>query len=68
MGNHEVLNILGELRDVNYMTYQKFAGGDSEKRQTEYYEQYVAWRTERAKANSTTFTADENFKVRLVTE
>jgi calcineurin-like phosphoesterase family protein len=62
MGNHEVLNILGELRDVNYMTYQTFAGQDAEKRQVEYYEQYVAWRTERAQATSTTFTADENFK------
>ena len=62
MGNHEILNILGELRDVNYMTYQTFAGQGSEQRQAEYYEQYVAWRAQRAKANSTTFTVDENFK------
>ena len=62
MGNHEALNVLGELRDVNYMTYQTFANSDSEKRQIEYYEQYVAWRTHRAKATSSTFAADDNFK------
>jgi hypothetical protein len=62
MGNHEAMNILGELRDVNYMTYASFAGPDAEDRQNSYYESYVAWRTERARATGTEFVADEDFK------
>jgi hypothetical protein len=50
MGNHEAMNILGELRDVNYMAYQHFADSDSEDRQRQAWEQWVAWRQRRAEA------------------
>jgi len=49
MGNHEVMNILGELRDVNYLAYQSFAGPESESRQRQAFDEYVAWRQKRAK-------------------
>jgi hypothetical protein len=49
LGNHEVMNLLGELRDVNYMAYATFAEADSEKRQLETYDDVVAWREERAR-------------------
>ena len=50
MGNHEAMNILGELRDVNYLAYQSFAGPDSEARQRQAFNEYVAWRQGRARA------------------
>ncbi len=61
MGNHEVMNILGELRDVNYMTYAAFAGADAEARQKAHYDSVVAWRTGRAQATGAEFTADDEF-------
>lgn len=62
MGNHEAMNIVGELRDVNYMTYAAFAGPDAEARQKAHYAAVVAWRTERAAATGSQFTADEDFE------
>jgi hypothetical protein len=50
LGNHEAMNLLGELRDVNYMAYATFAEADSEARQLQAYDEYVAWRGERAQA------------------
>lgn len=61
MGNHEAMNILGELRDVNYMTYAAFAGPDSEARQKLYYDSHVAFLRERARATGTTFEPDGEF-------
>ena len=61
MGNHEAMNILGELRDVNYMTYAAFAGPDAEARQKAHYDAVVAWRTERAAATGSQFTANDDF-------
>jgi len=61
MGNHEAMNILGELRDVNYMTYATFAGPDAEARQKAHYDAVVAWRTERAQATGTEFSAGDDF-------
>ncbi len=63
MGNHEAMNILGELRDVDYLAYQSFAGPDSEAIQQRALDEYVAWRQRRAKAvGSGEFVSDENFK------
>ena len=50
MGNHEAMNVLGELRDVNYMAYAAFAGADAEDGQKAHYDSIVAWRTGRALA------------------
>jgi len=50
LGNHEVMNILGELQSVNYMAYETFADAGSEARQREGYEAHVAWRVRRAEA------------------
>ncbi|TFG39942.1 MAG: hypothetical protein E4H44_01115 [Candidatus Aminicenantes bacterium] len=61
MGNHEAMNILGELRDVNYMTYAAFAGPDAEARQKAHYDAEVAWHTERAAATGSQFTPDDEF-------
>ena len=63
LGNHEAMNILGELRDVNYLAYQSFSGPDSEAIQQRAFVEYVDWRQRRAKAvGSGEFVADENFK------
>jgi len=58
MGNHEALNILGELRYVNPMAYQSFAGPDSESRQRQVWEEWSAWRTQQAEAVGEAFEAD----------
>jgi hypothetical protein len=50
MGNHEAMNILGELRDVNPMAYQSFVGPDSEQRQRQAWKDWSAWRFQRAEA------------------
>jgi hypothetical protein len=57
MGNHEAMNILGEQRDVNYMAYQAFADPDSEDRQRQAWEQWLAWRQRRAEALGESFQA-----------
>jgi len=63
MGNHEVMNILGELRDVNYLAYESFAGPDSEAKQRQAFDEYVAWRQRRAKAvGSGDFVSDGDFE------
>ncbi len=58
MGNHEAMNILGVLRDVNYMAYASFAGAESEARQRQAWEDWVAWRSRRAKAVNASFELD----------
>ena len=63
MGNHEAMNILGELRDVNYLAYQEFAGPDSEARQRQAFDEYVAWRQRRASAvGSGDVVSDDDFE------
>lgn len=57
MGNHEAMNILGELRDVNYMAYSHFADSGSEDRQRRAWEQWLAWRHGRAEALGEQFEA-----------
>jgi hypothetical protein len=58
MGNHEALNILGELRDVNPMAYRSFADPDSESRRSRVWEEWSAWRTQQAAAVGEAFDAD----------
>jgi hypothetical protein len=62
IGNHEAMNILGELRDVNYMAYQTFAGPDSEQRQQQGWEEWVEWKTGRAEAIGQKFVADDDIR------
>jgi len=44
LGNHEMMNIMGDLRYVIPMNYGSFADGNSEQRQKAAYEEYVKWR------------------------
>ncbi|MEJ2189225.1 MAG: metallophosphoesterase, partial [Acidobacteriota bacterium] len=63
LGNHEAMNILGELRDVNYLAYETFAGPASETRQREAYEAHVAWRKQRAEAvGGESFAPDQEYE------
>lgn len=60
MGNHEAMNVLGEVRDVNYMAYQSFAGPDSENRQQQAWKEWVEWRSNRSKALGEVFEVDQD--------
>src|SRR5438445_4368273 len=44
LGNHEMMNIMGDLRYVTPMNYGSFADGNSVQRQKAAYEEYVKWR------------------------
>ena len=44
LGNHEVMNIMGDLRYVTPLIYASFADGNSDKRQKAAYDEYVKWR------------------------
>ena len=44
LGNHEVMNIMGDLRYVAPANYASFADGKSEERQKAGYGEYVKWR------------------------
>jgi hypothetical protein len=44
LGNHEVMNIMGDLRYVTTGNYASFADGHSEERQKSAYHQYLKWR------------------------
>jgi hypothetical protein len=44
LGNHEMMNIMGDLRYVTPMNYASFADGKSEARQKSAYQQYLKWR------------------------
>ncbi len=48
LGNHEIMNIMGDLRYVTPVNYASFADGNSEKRQKAAYEEYVKWRDSHA--------------------
>ena len=62
MGNHELLNILGELQGVDYAAYQHFAGPDAELQQQRAWEAVADWRRRRAEATGTELSADEAAK------
>lgn len=59
LGNHELLNMLGELEGVEYTAYQHFSGPDSELQQQRAWEAWSGWRRERAEALGESFSADE---------
>lgn len=44
LGNHEVMNIMGDLRYVTAENYASYAGKNSEKLQRSAYHQYEDWR------------------------
>lgn len=44
LGNHEVMNIMGDVRYVTPGNYASFADTHSEERQRSAYQQYVKWR------------------------
>jgi len=44
LGNHELMNIMGDLRYVIPVNYGSFADGNSEKRQKAAYEEYLKWK------------------------
>lgn len=48
LGNHEMMNMMGDLRYVTPVNYASFADGNSEKRQKAAYEEYVKWRDSHA--------------------
>jgi len=51
LGNHEVMNVLGDLRYVPPQAYANFANNnDSEKRREAAYQQYAAWYETHAKS------------------
>ncbi len=44
LGNHEMMNIMGDLRYVTPVNYASFADSNSAKRQKSAYEEYAKWR------------------------
>ncbi len=44
LGNHEVMNVMGDLRYVTMENYASFADNNSEKRQRSAYQEYLKWR------------------------
>lgn len=50
LGNHEVMNITGDLRYVTPQNFLSFAGKDAEKRRKSAYREWLDWRKRRAEA------------------
>src|SRR5207302_8235545 len=48
LGNHEMMNIMGDLRYVTPGNYASFADSNSEKRQKSAFQEYVKWRASHA--------------------
>ena len=44
LGNHEAMNMMGDLRYVTPVNFASYADGQSEQRQKAAYEEYVKWR------------------------
>jgi hypothetical protein len=44
LGNHEMMNLMGDLRYVTVENYASFGDNNSEQRQKAAYQQYVKWR------------------------
>jgi hypothetical protein len=44
MGNHEMMNLMGDLRYVTPENYATFSDGESEQRRKAAYQEYAAWR------------------------
>ena len=47
-GNHEIMNIMGDLRYVTPENYASFANADSDKRRQAAFKDYMAWRDSHA--------------------
>jgi Calcineurin-like phosphoesterase len=45
LGNHEVMNLMGDLRYVTVENYASFADSESEKRRKTAFERYLRWRS-----------------------
>jgi Calcineurin-like phosphoesterase len=45
LGNHEMMNLMGDLRYVTPENYATFGDSNSEQRQKAAYQQYVTWRS-----------------------
>ncbi|HXE90832.1 MAG TPA: metallophosphoesterase [Terriglobales bacterium] len=54
LGNHEIMNMTGDLRYVR--SYATFASPDSEKRRRKAFEQYLDWRKDRAPPTASTIS------------
>lgn len=50
LGNHEMINIMGDLRYVAPEVYSSFVDGKSERRRQKAYQDYVKWFKQRARA------------------
>jgi hypothetical protein len=50
LGNHEIMNLIGDLRDVTPAIFLTFADSQSEKRRDAAYDAYVRWCAEHASA------------------
>jgi hypothetical protein len=48
LGNHEMMNIMGDLRYVVPMNYASFADGKSEARRKAAYDEYLEWKSSHA--------------------
>jgi len=48
LGNHEIMNIMGDLRYVIPVNYASFADGNSAMRQKAAYDEYVKWKASHA--------------------
>ncbi len=44
LGNHEVMNIMGDLRYVTPLNYASYAGSNSEARQKAAYDEFEKWK------------------------
>src|SRR5208282_3857873 len=44
LGNHEMMNIMGDLRYVTAVNYASFAQANSEERQRSAFQAYMKWR------------------------
>ena len=50
LGNHEMMNLMGDLRYVTLENYASFGDSNSEQRQKSAYQQYMKWRDSHAAA------------------
>ena len=54
LGNHEVMNLIGDLRYVTPDTYASFSTSDSEARRRAAYKEFVKWKSDNARSQEVT--------------